>query len=253
MARRLLDVLLAALALIALAPLCVLAAAGVRLSGPGPIIFRAPRMGRGGHEFTMYKFRSMRVGSDVRGSVVTAHQDPRVFPFGALLRALKIDELPQLVNVLRGEMSIVGPRPEHPQVVREVYTPWQLRTLAVRPGLAGPGSLFNYTHGDRLIGTADPERDYRERVLDIKLALDLVYIQAASVRYDLVIIARTLWTLACHAAGRREFPEPREAPRARRLLVSLQQDTAGTPAAGRTSMPDRRSAASAIRSEPLGA
>jgi lipopolysaccharide/colanic/teichoic acid biosynthesis glycosyltransferase len=224
--KRLLDVLLAGAALLALAPVFVLAAIGVRLSGPGPVIYRAPRMGRNGVEFTMFKFRSMGVGPQLSRSVVTAHRDPRVFPFGALLRATKVDELPQLVNVLRGDMSIVGPRPEDPKIVRQVYSSWQRRTLDVRPGLTGPGTLFYYTQGDRLIGTEDPERDYREQVLDLKLALELVYIRTASIGDDLGMIARTLWTLLCYTLGRREFPEQRETPCARRMLRLLSRPAA---------------------------
>jgi lipopolysaccharide/colanic/teichoic acid biosynthesis glycosyltransferase len=232
MTKRLLDVLLAGIALVVLAPLFALAAAGVRLSGRGPVIYRAPRIGRHGVQFTMYKFRTMRLGPRP-GSVVTAHRDPRVFLFGALLRATKIDELPQLVNVLRGDMSIIGPRPEDPKIVRHVYSRWQCRTLDVRPGLTGPGSLFSFTHLDRLIGGEDPERDYREHVLGLKLAVDLVYMRRATVRYDLRVIARTLWTLICYALGRREFPEPAETTPARRLLRLLTRRGArGVEAAG---------------------
>jgi hypothetical protein len=98
----------------------------------------------------------------------------------------------------------------------------------VRPGLTAPGSLFNYTHGDRLIGSEDPERDYREHVLSLKLASDLVYIRTASVRYDLEVIARTMWMLFCYALGRREFPEPCETTRARRLLTLLTRRARGS-------------------------
>ena len=224
MAKRLVDVLLAGIALLAVAPIIVLAAIGVRLSGRGPVIYRARRVGRNGREFTMYKLRSMRVEPNGSNSVVTAHGDARIFPFGAFIRVTKIDELPQLINVLRGDMSIIGPRPEDPNVVRTVYSDWQLRTLDVRPGLAGPGSLFSYTHLDRLIGTEDPEYDYRERVLGLKLAIDLLYMRTASVRSDMVIIGRTLWTLACYALGRRDFSEPPEIASARRLLTLLTQE-----------------------------
>jgi lipopolysaccharide/colanic/teichoic acid biosynthesis glycosyltransferase len=233
MAKRLLDVTLAGVALLVLAPLLLVAAIGVRLSGPGPVIYRARRVGRDGEEFTMYKFRTMRVEPQPAASVVTAFRDPRVFPFGALLRATKIDELPQLVNVLRGDMSIIGPRPEDPKIVQHVYSTWQVRTLDVRPGLTGPGSLFSFTHLDRLIGSEDPERDYRERVLGLKLAMELVYMRSASVSYDLTVIARTLWTLACYALGRREFPEPVELSPARRLLELLARGDARRAGAAR--------------------
>src|SRR5215212_6606495 len=105
MTKRLFDVFIAGVALVVFSPLFMVAAIGVRLSGRGPVIYRTRRIGRNGVEFVMYKFRSMRVGPELAGSVVTAHRDPRVYPFGALLRATKIDELPQLINVLTGDMS----------------------------------------------------------------------------------------------------------------------------------------------------
>jgi hypothetical protein len=152
---------------------------------------------------------------------VTAETDPRVFPFGALLRRLKIDELPQLLNVLRGEMSIVGPRPEDPELVTRHYAPVHWETLAVRPGLASPGSIYNATHGARWLEGPDPERRYLEALLPLKLALDLVYVRRASLRYDLAIIGRTLGLLAGQLAGRTTFPDPPELAEALALAVPV--------------------------------
>ncbi|MGH7559673.1 MAG: sugar transferase [Gemmatimonadales bacterium] len=220
MAKRLFDLLSATVALVVLAPVLLLAAVGIRLSSPGPVLHRAPRAGRFGRPFTMYKLRTMRFGAH-QGARVTAAGDPRVFPLGRLLRRLKIDELPQLVNVLRGEMSVVGPRPEDPGIVVEQYRPAHWHTLRVRPGLSSPGSLYHDTHCVRLVAGDDPERLYLERVLPLKLALDLVYVRRASFGYDLVIIARTLWVIASSLAGRRRFPEPPELDEARGLVVSM--------------------------------
>jgi lipopolysaccharide/colanic/teichoic acid biosynthesis glycosyltransferase len=218
MAKRLFDLVFALLALLFLWPVLLLAAVGVRLSSPGPVLYRAERAGRNGRTFLMHKFRTMRHGRTAPGSAVTGTHDARVFPFGALLRKLKIDELPQLWDVLRGEMSIVGPRPEDPRIVREHYTALGWETLGVAPGLASPGSIYNYTHGDACLAGEDPERAYVERLLPIKLALEGVYVRRASLPYDLRVIGRAAWVIFSMARGRRQFPDPPEMEEARRLL-----------------------------------
>jgi len=228
-AKRLFDVIVAALGLVVAAPVLVLAAVGIRLSSPGPILHRARLVGRDGRLFTMYKFRTMHVGP-APGPVITGQRDPRVFAFGRPLRRLKIDELPQLVNVLRGEMSLVGPRPQHPDIVRRHYAPEHWETLRVRPGLASPGSLYDSTHGEPLVGSADPERAYVERLLPVVLALDLIYVRRASLRYDATVVARTLRLIASTAVGRRTFPDPPELPEARLFLYPCRRDdAAGAP------------------------
>lgn len=210
MVRRLSDILLAAAGLALLSPLLALAALGIKLYSRGPILYRAARAGRHGQPFTMYKFRTMHAEPAAGASAITAQRDPRVFGFGAWLRRLKIDELPQLFNILKGDMSFVGPRPEDPRIVAQHYTLAQYETLAVLPGLASPGSLYNYTHGEKLLATADPERQYVERLLPLKLALDAVYVRETSWRYDLRIVGRTVLTIARIALGQREFPDPPE-------------------------------------------
>jgi lipopolysaccharide/colanic/teichoic acid biosynthesis glycosyltransferase len=215
-AKRLADLLLAGTALVVAAPVLAVAALGIRLSDPGPVLYRARRAGRGGRPFTMYKLRSMRLRRD-GDSAITARDDPRVFRFGAWLRRTRIDELPQLVNVLRGEMSLIGPRPEDPDIVERRYTAPFLDTLSVRPGLASPGSLFNATHGEALIGGDDPERHYVEQVLPLKLALDLVYVRRASLAYDLRLMGRTAKVIVAGVLGRGLAPPP-ELPEARRIL-----------------------------------
>src|ERR1700686_127554 len=218
MGRRLFDIGAAVAALIVLSPLMLLVALGIRVSSPGPVIFRAPRAGLHGRTFSMFKFRSMTVAGDA-GSAITGNHDPRVFPFGRLLRRSKIDELPQLFNVLRGEMALVGPRPEDPRFVAAWYRPAPQPTLEGRPGLASPGSIYNFTHGEEQLAGPDVEAAYVERVLPLKLALDVVYVQHASFRYHLMIVLRTLVVIVAATLGKRNFGDPPEMPEARKLAL----------------------------------
>jgi len=225
MARRLFDITVSCIALIALlllAPLLAVVAMGIRLSSKGPIFYRARRVGRDGKPFTMYKFRTMDTAGTTCTSAITATQDPRVFPFGALLRRYKIDELPQLINIFKGEMSVVGPRPEDPGIVQKYYTAADLETLRVLPGLTSPGSLYDYTHGEQLLDGDDPEKLYVKRLLPVRLALDTVYIRAASLTYDLRLILRTLWIITALVFGKRHFPEPPEMAKASQLMHGAQ-------------------------------
>jgi lipopolysaccharide/colanic/teichoic acid biosynthesis glycosyltransferase len=217
MVRRLSDILLAGAALLGLAPLFLLAGAGIRLSSPGPVFYRARRAGLNGRPFTMLKFRTMHVGG-AGDSRITSSRDARVFRVGHWLRATKIDELPQLISVVKGDMSIVGPRPEDLHIVEAHYTPAQRVTLSVNPGLASPGSLYNYTHGELFLDAPDPERAYAERLLPIKLALDTVYVRRRSMVYDLRLIARTIWIIIARTSGRRRFADPVEMHEAHALL-----------------------------------
>ena len=195
------DIGLALLALVLTSPLLVLAALGVKLTSPGPILYRAKRAGLHGAPFEMLKFRTMHVGSD-RSSAITAPGDRRVFGFGALLRKLKIDELPQFWNILSGDISVVGPRPEDPAIVARVYTDWMRETLGVRPGITGPGSVYGYIYGDALLDAADPEGSYARALLPPKLALERAYLDRASLRGDLGYIALTAWAICAHLLGR---------------------------------------------------
>ena len=219
MVKRLFDVFCAAVALVLTAPLIALAAIGIKLTNRGPVFYRARRVGYLGREFTMFKLRTMRhASSGDGGPVITGLRDERVHRLGRLLRRTKVDELPQLFNVLRGDMSIVGPRPEDPTIVREHYSSTDLETLGVRPGLASPGSIYQYTSGEKLLTGDDPEGRYVDKLLKTKLALDRLYIRRATLRNDLGVIGRTLWTIGAIATGRRKFPPPREMSAARRLL-----------------------------------
>jgi lipopolysaccharide/colanic/teichoic acid biosynthesis glycosyltransferase len=216
--KRLFDVVAAAAALIVLSPIFLIAALSIRLSSRGPVFYRATRAGRNGKPFVMHKFRTMRIDQVNRASAITAAGDDRVFAAGRWLRALKFDELPQLYDILRGEMSLVGPRPEALEIVRDHYAPEHRETLAVRPGLASPGSIYNYTHGEKLIGKENPERDYLEKLLPLKLALDEVYVRQAGFVYDLRIIFRTLIVIALIALGKRRFADPPEMKAINRIV-----------------------------------
>ena len=227
--KRVLDVLLSLVALVVLSPILSLAAFGVWLSDRSPILYRARLTGRNGRPFTMYKLRTMRVNHGAFQSVITADQDPRVFPFGAWLRRAKVDELPQLVNILRGDMSIVGPRPEHPDIVTRHYRPEHRELLEVRPGLTSPGTLYDYAHGDAIVGRSDPERGYVERLLPLRLALDLVYVRRASLAYDAALVARTVRMIAATVLGRGASEDPPELIQARHLLAAPRLPRPATP------------------------
>lgn len=216
-AKRVLDVIFAGVALVAVTPVLAVAAVGIRLAGPGPILYRAQRVGLNNRVFTMYKLRTMRM-EQANASAITAKDDPRVFPFGGLLRRTKIDELPQLYNILRGDMTIVGPRPEDPRMVERFYAPRHYETLRVLPGLTSPGSLYAYTHGEAQLDASDSEGCYAERLLPLKLAMDIVYVRRASLSYDLALIVRTAWMLGTALLGRGQFPPPPELEDAQRVM-----------------------------------
>ncbi|MFT7721721.1 MAG: sugar transferase [Roseateles sp.] len=189
MSKRLFDLLCAALGLLVLAPLLLLAALWIRLDSPGPALFRQTRVGRFGVPFTIHKFRTMRVAP---GAEITVGADPRITRAGRWLRATKLDELPQLWDVLRGAMSLVGPRPEVPRYV--ALYPEALRevVLSVRPGITDPASLAFSHEAELLAAASDPEREYCEVILPAKLRLSADYAARASLAADLRLILRTL-------------------------------------------------------------
>lgn len=198
--RRAFDLLLVVLLAPLLAIPALLVALLVFLDSPGPVIYRARRMGVGRRPFEMLKFRTMRNGSD--GSPVSASDDPRVTPLGQLLRSTRLDELPQVWNILRGEMSVVGPRPEDEAFVGAFSADYEL-ILAVPPGLTGPSQLrFAATEARMLVDSNDPAGHYAEALMPSKIALDLGYARNHTVRGDLAIIAQTL-TLPFRQLGNR--------------------------------------------------
>jgi lipopolysaccharide/colanic/teichoic acid biosynthesis glycosyltransferase len=192
--KRLFDVVFAVCAIMVTAPLMVFGAVAVKLSSPGPILYRAKRAGLKGRPFDMVKLRTMYVGTDMPDRKITAAQDNRVTPVGRLLRKFKIDELPQFWNVLRGDMSIVGPRPEDYDIVTQFYTPEQWRTLDIRPGIASPADVRWYPdltyHDPPPAGTAIYEW-YLERHMPAQLSESLRYVEQRTLLLDLKVLVQT--------------------------------------------------------------
>jgi lipopolysaccharide/colanic/teichoic acid biosynthesis glycosyltransferase len=197
--KRLFDISFSVFSLALLAPLLICAAIGICLASPGPILYPARRVGKDGHPYTMFKFRTMHLG-DGTGSVITAPRDQRIFALGRLLRRLKLDELPQLFNILRGDMSVVGPRPEDPLIVDQYYNQWMKETLAVRPGVTSPGAIYGYIYGDSLLEPTDPEGSYVRYLLQPKLALERAYLSRAGFFSDLAYIFLTAWAIVASVA-----------------------------------------------------
>lgn len=191
--RRILDILLSLLGLITLLPVLALAATLVKLSSAGPIFYRACRVGRGGRLFHLYKFRTMVAAADRRGPGITTAGDSRITSTGRWLRRTKIDELPQLLNVLKGEMSLVGPRPEDPRYVAH-YTVEQRQLLTVAPGVTSPASLL-YRSEEQLLVGPDWETQYLTRILPDKLQIELEYLRRRNLFTDFGIILQTLLVL----------------------------------------------------------
>lgn len=189
--RRLLDVIVTLTGLVLLSPALLGIALGVRLTSPGPILYRSRRVGKDGRPFSLLKFRTMVADADRIGPGITIEQDPRITPFGRWLRAHRLDELPQLWNVLVGEMSLVGPRPEDPRYGAH-YSPEQRRVLEVRPGITGPAQIGFRNEPERLRHAADPEAAYLCEIMPAKLALDLAYLQRRTVWSDLGLLFNTL-------------------------------------------------------------
>ncbi len=188
--RRLFDILVAGSGLLLLSPLFVLVALAIKFNSLGPVFYRAQRVGKDGDLFRLFKFRSMVFGADKNGPGITVSGDARITSVGRFLRRSKIDELPQLLNVLLGDMSLVGPRPEDPRYVAH-YTPEQRQALRVRPGITSAASLA-YRHEEQMLAGADWEVAYRTQVLPAKLAIDLDYLAHRTLLSDLRLILDTI-------------------------------------------------------------
>ena len=192
--KRTLDVVASALGLVLLSPILLLAAVAIRTTSRGPVFFRQERVGRSFRPFRIYKFRTMVADAPQLGGQLTAGADPRITRVGRLLRKSKIDELPQLINVLVGNMSLVGPRPEVPRYV-EMFRDDYAYILSVRPGITDPASVKYRDEAAVLAGSDDPEREYVSRILPDKIALARQYIDQASLTYDLRLIGLTFLRL----------------------------------------------------------
>lgn len=209
---RVFDIAAASAGLIVLAPVILAIGMAVALTDGFPVFFRQVRVGRNGRTFRMIKFRSMRM--DQRGTRITAGGDRRVTRTGKLLRKYKLDELPQLWNVLVGEMSLIGPRPEVPAFV-DLNAPVWRDVLRARPGITDVASLVYRNEEQMLMGASDPERYYRDVILPDKLALNVRYLENRSFRRDL----RVLWMTAASSL----FPRRFEHQRVRRLFPETER------------------------------
>lgn len=188
--KRLFDIIASGMGLIILSPLFAVLAVWIKIDSKGPVFYLQTRVGRGNKDFLLYKFRSMRPDSDKLGLITVGGHDPRVTRSGYYIRKYKLDEFPQLINVFIGDMSLVGPRPEVRKYV-EMYTPEQMRVLSVRPGITSLASIRYRNENDILAAAEDPDRCYIEKVLPNKLAIDLEYVERATLWNDIKLICST--------------------------------------------------------------
>lgn len=195
MSKRLFDILLSSLGLLVLAPVLLLIALAVKLDSPGPVFFRQERVGRFGVPFRIHKFRTMRHDQGGQGLQITVGADSRITRVGGLLRRSKLDELPQLIDVWAGSMSLVGPRPEVPRYVAHYPAAMREKVLSVRPGITDIASIEYRDESSVLARAADPEHAYIHEVLPHKLALAASYVDQASVWMDVRLIWRTIMAI----------------------------------------------------------
>ena len=192
--KRLFDIIASGLGLLILSPLFLVVAIWIKCDSKGPVFDRQVRVGRNNKDFRIFKFRSMRLGSD-KGSLVTiGGRDPRVTRSGYYIRKFKIDELPQLINVFIGDMSLVGPRPEVRHYVN-FWTPEQMHVLDVRPGITDPASIKFRNENELMEKADDPEKYYIEVIMQEKIKLYLEYVENHSFINDIGLIFKTFWTI----------------------------------------------------------
>ena len=192
--KRLFDIVASGCGLIVLSPVFLILAIWIKLDSPGPVFYHQVRVGRGNRDFRIFKFRSMRVGSD-KGSLVTiGGHDPRITRSGYFIRKFKLDEFPQLINVFVGDMSLVGPRPEVRHYV-DYWTPEQMHVLDVRPGITDPASIKFRNENELMEAASDPEKYYIEVIMQEKIKLYLEYVQHHSFLGDIGLIFKTFWVI----------------------------------------------------------
>lgn len=192
--KRIFDVAASGLGLLALSPLFLVLAVWIKCDSAGPVFYRQVRVGRNNEDFRLFKFRSMRVGSDKKGLITVGGHDPRITRSGYFIRKYKLDELPQLINVFVGDMSLVGPRPEVRKYV-DMYTTEQMHVLDVRPGITDMASIRYRNENELLEQADDPDKYYVEVVMQDKLRLNLEYVEHHSFFFDIKLIFRTFWTI----------------------------------------------------------
>ena len=203
--KRCFDLLFAVCFLVVFSPVYVITWLIIKIVSPGPVIYKAERVGIDGKLFKCYKFRSMRVDSG-KVRLTTLNNDDRIFPFGKFIRKAKIDEMPQVVNILKGEMSVVGPRPEDKDNADKVYVGDFVHILDVKPGLTSTASLYDYTHGELF----EDEESYEKEFMPKKLKLELYYVNHRSFWYDIQLVLRTAWLIILKTFGKNDFEEPKE-------------------------------------------
>lgn len=194
MFKRLFDITFSSLGLIVMFPFFILSAIVIKLDSKGPVFYRGKRIGRSGKLFRIFKFRTMVYNAEKIGGPSTADDDPRITKTGKFLRKYKLDELPQLINVLKGEMSFVGPRPEV-QTYIDMFTEEEKAILNVRPGITDWASLWNPDEGAILAGSPDPEKTYMEKIRPEKIKLQMKYVKDHSFLVDLKIVLLTIKTV----------------------------------------------------------
>ena len=203
--KRIFDIVASLLATIVFLIPWVIITVVIKTQSPGPVLFKPERVGKEGKTFTLYKFRSMRVDSGAIHAT-TLRGDPRIFPFGSFLRKSKLDETPQLINILKGQMSVIGPRPEDKVNADKLYVGKYKEILSVKPGRSSTASLYDYTHGE----TYENEEDYVREFEPQKLDVELYYVKHRSALYDLQIVWRTVVTILQIMTGKKDFNEPVE-------------------------------------------
>jgi len=206
--KRAADIVIAALALLCLCPLILAIGLLVRVTSPGPLLYRQKRVGRDGLLFDIYKFRTMCAGADRQGPSVTSADDSRVTPVGRFLRSKKLDEIPQLLNVIKGDMSLVGPRPQVPRFVDRFDPALRDVVLGVRPGITSPTTLYFRNEESMLANKADRETYYIEEILPVKLGMDAQYVRTRSLGGDMKVLAQTGMLFLGALSGQRMRPSP---------------------------------------------
>ena len=192
--KRLFDIVASGLGLLCLSPLFLILAVWIKCDTPGPVFYRQTRVGRYNRDFRLYKFRSMRIGADRQGLITVGGHDPRITRSGYFIRKYKLDEFPQLINVLFGDMSLVGPRPEVRKYVN-LYTSSQMHVLDVRPGITDPASIRYRNENELLAQATDPDRYYIETIMPDKLRINLEYVANHSFWTDISFIFKTFWEI----------------------------------------------------------
>jgi len=192
MIKRIFDIMLVVPGLVVTAPCFLCIALAIRLESSGPVFYNGVRIGKNGKPFRMHKFRSMVQNADKIGGPSTAGDDPRLTRTGKFLKKFQLDELPQLFNVLKGDMSLVGPRPEVPYYVDMMSADEKQTILSVRPGMTDWASLWNFHEGEILRGATDPEKEYQEKIRPEKIRLQMQYVREQNFLGDLNIIFQTI-------------------------------------------------------------